>query len=126
MLATIRKWAKRIKRDVIVLWFARKHPETPFLAKVVCVVAVVYALSPIDLIPDFIPILGYIDDVLLVPALIWLAVRMLPPHVLADCRVQADDWITKYAKKPKSYAGAVLVILIWGLLAYLCWRWFAH
>jgi len=126
MFATIRKWARRIKSDIIVLWFARKHPDTPLLAKIVCVVAVVYALSPIDLIPDFIPILGYLDDVLLVPALIWLALRLLPPQVVLECRVQTEEWVRKYARKPKSYIGGALVILVWCVLAYLCWRWLAQ
>lgn len=126
MFATIRKWARRIKSDIIVLWFARKHPDTPFLAKVLCVLAVAYALSPIDLIPDFIPVLGYLDDVLLVPGLIWLALRLLPPQVLQQCRVQAGEWISKYARKPKSYAGGALIVLVWCLLAYLCWRWLAQ
>lgn len=126
MFATIRKWARRIKSDIIVLWFARKHPDTPFMAKAVCVVAVVYALSPIDLIPDFIPVLGYLDDVLLVPALIWLAIRLLPARVLLDSREQTEAWITKYGRKPKSYIGGVLVVLIWIVLAYWCWRWWAQ
>ena len=116
-------WAKHIKRDAVMLWFARKHPDTPMLAKIVCVVAVLYALSPIDLVPDFIPILGYIDDALLLPAMIWLAVRLLPPQVLTLCREQADDWIKQRGFKPKSYVGAVVVVAIWGLLAYLCWQW---
>ncbi len=116
-------WAKNIKRDAVMLWFARKHPDTPLLAKIVCVVAVLYALSPIDLVPDFIPILGYIDDVLLLPAMIWLAVRLLPPQVLALCREQADDWMKQRGLKPRSYIGAVIVLAIWCLIAYLCWRW---
>lgn len=93
------------------------------MAKVVCVVAVLYALSPIDLIPDFIPVLGYIDDILLVPALVWLVLRMLPPHVLTQCRQQADDWIKTVGAKPRSYAGAVLIVVVWCVLAYFCWRW---
>lgn len=125
MFAVIKKWSGRIKRDVVVLWFARKHPETPFVAKVICVVAVLYVLSPIDLIPDFIPVLGYLDDIVLVPALIWLVLRMLPSHVLMQCRQQADDLMQRYGAKPKSYAGAVLVVLIWCVLAYVCWRWLA-
>lgn len=116
-------WAKNIKRDAVMLWFARKHPDTPLLAKIVCIVAVLYALSPIDLVPDFIPVLGYIDDALLLPAMIWLAVRLLPPQVLALCREQADDWMKKQGIKPKSYLGAAIVLILWCGLAYLCWRW---
>lgn len=119
----IRAWARRIKRDVMVLWFARKHPDTPLLAKVICVLAVLYALSPIDLVPDFVPILGYVDDMLLLPALIWLAVRLLPPQVLASCREQANNWMSQQDRKPTSYVGAVIVVLLWGVATYLVWRW---
>ncbi len=87
---TLKNWAKRIKRDAVTLWFAGKHPATPWYAKALGVFVVAYALSPIDLIPDFIPVLGYVDDVLLLPALIWLAIRLLPPEVAANCRKQAD------------------------------------
>lgn len=118
-----RNWARRIKRDGVMLWFARSHPDTPFLAKAICVLAVLYALSPIDLIPDFVPVLGYVDDVLLLPALIWLAVRMLPPHVIVLSREQAENWMAAQGAKPKSYLGAVIVVAIWCVLAYLCWRW---
>jgi uncharacterized membrane protein YkvA (DUF1232 family) len=120
---TIRNWARRIKRDAVMLWFARQHPDTPFLAKAICVFTVLYALSPIDLIPDFVPILGYVDDILLLPALIWLTVRMLPPHVVLSCRKQADDWMAVLGAKPKSYVGAVAVVAIWCVAIYFCWRW---
>ena len=123
IMKVVSLWAKSIKRDAVMLWFARKHPDTPLLAKIVCVVAVLYALSPIDLIPDFIPILGYIDDALLLPAMIWLAVRLLPPQVLVLCRQQADDWMKERGVKPRSYIGAAIVVAIWCLIGYLCWRW---
>lgn len=119
----LKTWARRIKRDAVMLWFARSHPDAPLLAKVICIVAVLYALSPIDLVPDFIPVLGYVDDVLLIPALIWLAVRILPSHVTALCRKRADEWMVLQGKKPKSYAGAAIVIAIWCGVAYLCWLW---
>ncbi len=75
---TLRQWARRIKRDGITLWFATRHPGTPWTIKLLGLFVVAYALSPIDLIPDFIPILGYLDDVLLLPGLIWLGVCLLP------------------------------------------------
>ena len=123
IMKVVSLWAKSIKRDAVMLWFARKHPDTPLLAKIVCVVAVLYALSPIDLVPDFIPILGYIDDALLLPAMVWLAVRLLPPQVLVLCRQQADDWMKQRGFKPRSYVGAVIMVAIWCLIGYLCWRW---
>lgn len=74
---------------------------------------VAYALSPIDLIPDFIPVLGCVDDVLLLPALIWLTVRLLPPAVLADSRQQAEAWMQAQGRKPRSHAGVALVVGVW-------------
>lgn len=116
-------WATRIKRNGMTLWFARKHPDTPLRAKVVGVMALVYALSPIDVVPDFIPILGYIDDALLLPAIIWLALRLLPPQVLALCQKRADDWIGGRGFKLKNYIFAFVVLAIWSLIVYLCWHW---
>lgn len=109
----LRCWAKRIKRDAVTLWFAGKHPLTPWYAKALGFLVVAYALSPIDLIPDFIPVLGYVDDVLLLPALIWLAVRLLPPQVLDDCRARADAWLQRQGAKPASRVGAVLIVALW-------------
>jgi uncharacterized membrane protein YkvA (DUF1232 family) len=123
-IGAIKDWAKRIKRDAVMLWFARSHPDTPFLAKGLCFFAVAYALSPIDLIPDFIPVLGYVDEVLLLPAMIWLAVRLLPGNVVQVCRRQAEDWMTEQNAKPTSYAGAILIVLVWATLVYLAWWWF--
>ncbi len=123
-LSAISAWARRLKRDALTLWFARRHADTPFGAKVLCVFAVAYALSPIDLIPDFIPVLGYIDDALLLPALIWLAIRLLPAHVIATCRTEAEAWMTSEKVRPTSYAGAVTILMIWLAVLYLFWWWY--
>jgi uncharacterized membrane protein YkvA (DUF1232 family) len=121
-LERIRCWARRVKRDATTLWFASKHPRTPWGAKALSVFVVAYALSPIDLIPDFIPIVGYLDDALLLPALIWLAVRMLPRDVLDECRDQADRWIAENGSKPRSYVGAVAIIALWVAGAVIAYR----
>jgi uncharacterized membrane protein YkvA (DUF1232 family) len=113
VLQFIRTWAKRIKRDAITLWFAKSHPRTPWGAKALGVFVVAYALSPIDLIPDFIPVLGYLDDLILLPVLIWTTVRMLPADVLTECRQQAKDWMAHADSRPRSVAGGVLVVAIW-------------
>lgn len=118
-----RAWARRIKRDGLTLWFAWRDPRTPVGVKLLCGAVVSYALSPIDLIPDFVPVLGYLDDVLLLPALIWLAVRLLPPAVLADSRDRADDWIANRRQRPVSRAGAVAIVLLWGALGVAAWAW---
>ena len=121
---TLRIWAKRVKRDGVTLWFAGKHPKTPWYAKALGLFVVAYALSPIDLIPDFIPVLGYVDDVLLLlPGLIWLTLRLLPSDVLTDCRDQADAWMQTQGAKPRSMAGAVLVVALWLALGAAVWMW---
>ena len=109
----ISSWAKALKLDVLALWFALKHTKMPFLAKVVCFVAVAYAFSPIDLIPDFIPVLGYLDDLILVPALVWLALKLIPAEVMNQSREQAVEWINSNQSKPKSYVGLFIVVAIW-------------
>ena len=121
----LRDWARRVKRDGVTLWFAGRHPGTPWLAKALGVFVVAYALSPIDLVPDFIPVLGYLDDVLLLPALIWLAIRLLPPEVLAECRAQAEAWMAAQGAKPRSRMGAVLVVVVWIAVAVALWYWLA-
>lgn len=122
-MRALKRWAERVKRDGLTLWFAAKHPRTPWFAKALGIFVVAYALSPIDLIPDFIPILGYLDDVLLLPVLIGLTIRLLPAYVLQDCRHQADDWMRTHGTKPKSRFGGVLIVLIWISLgtALLVW-----
>lgn len=120
---TLKIWANRIKRDGVTLWFAGKNPRTPWYAKALGLFVVAYALSPIDLIPDFIPVLGYVDDVILLPVLIWLAVRLLPHEVLAECRTQADEWMQANGAKPRSRFGAVLIVVLWLAIGAALWLW---
>lgn len=94
-------WARRVKRDVVALWIAARDPRTPWPAKVTAAAVAAYALSPIDLIPDFIPVLGYLDDLLIVPAGIMLAVKFIPAPLLAEFRAAAAD----RAAKPVSRVG---------------------
>ncbi|MEJ8850609.1 YkvA family protein [Variovorax rhizosphaerae] len=123
ILDRVGDWAKRIKRDGVTLWFAGKNPRTPWYAKALGLFVVAYALSPIDLIPDFVPVLGYLDEVLLLPGLIWLAIRLLPPDVLAECRAQADQWMATQGAKPRSWAGAAFVVAVWLGLTAAAWFW---
>lgn len=101
-----------------MLWFAYKDPRTPWLPKIICMLAVAYALSPIDLIPDFIPVLGFIDDAILLPALIWLAVRLLPLEVVTTSRLSAQEWMQAHDRKPVNRWGILLVVLVWCLAAW--------
>lgn len=123
MLKTLNAWAQRIKCDGLTLWFAARHPRTPWYAKALGVFVVAYALSPIDLIPDFIPVLGYVDDMLLLPALIWLTVKLLPPEILAECRSQADAWMQANGAKPRSRFGMALIVLVWLSAGAAAWWW---
>lgn len=110
----IRAWAQRLKRDVVALWLAARDDRVPTLAKVVAAMVAAYALSPIDLIPDFIPVLGLLDDLLLVPLGIALAVRLVPPAVMADLRARAAE-----QARPVSRAGFAGIVAIWLLLGGL-------
>ena len=122
----LRLWARRVKRDGVTLWFATRHPATPWAVKLLGLFVVAYALSPIDLIPDFIPVFGYLDDFLLLPGLIWLGVHLLPYEVLAECREHADAWLLAGKEKPLSYVGAIVIVLIWLVLAWLGWAWMSR
>ena len=87
--------------------------HTPWYAKALGFFVVAHALSPIDLIPDFIPVLGYVDDVLLLPGLVWLAIRLTPAAVLAECRQQGAEWMAREGAKPRNLWGIALVLTVW-------------
>jgi uncharacterized membrane protein YkvA (DUF1232 family) len=115
VLARLRRWAQSIKTDVVALYLAARDPRVSWHAKLVAAVVAAYALSPIDLIPDFIPVLGYVDDVILVPLGILLAIWLIPPPLMDEFRAEAR----LRAGRPGSKAGAVAVIVIWILAALL-------
>lgn len=120
-MKAIKEWrqrARQLKLETYAVTLAYRDPRTPWYARVLAACVVAYAFSPIDLIPDFIPILGYLDDLVLVPLGIALAVRMIPPHVLADCRLQAQA-IMREGPRRTNWAGAVVIIAVWLLLAAL-------
>ena len=114
LLTRLRTWARFLKREVLVVYLAARDPRTPWYARAVAICVAAYALSPIDLIPDFIPLLGYLDDVLIVPLGIALALRLIPPDVLAEARVRAAGMA-----RPLSRAGMAAIIVAWLLLAAL-------
>jgi uncharacterized membrane protein YkvA (DUF1232 family) len=121
-MSNLRAWAKALKRDVITLWFALKHPLTPWHARAFAAVLTAYALSPIDLIPDFIPILGYFDDLIIVPVGVWLLLRMVPTQVLTDSKDQADEWFRQGKTKPMSFWGLIIILLIWFFAAWATYK----
>ena len=125
ILQDLRQPARRFKRDAVTLWFACGHPETPWLANALGGFVVAYALSPIDLIPDFIPVLGYVDDVLLLPGLIWLAIHLIRADVRAECQRQGDEWMALNGARPRTawsllFVAAVWVVIVWGECQYFC------
>ena len=113
--------AHRIRVEGHAVYLAVRDPRTPLPARLVGLLVAAYALSPIDLIPDFIPVLGYIDDVLLLPGLIWLAIKLVPPSVLQECRAQGDEWMAREGRKPRHYWGVVLIVAIWAGFAWWLW-----
>lgn len=114
---TLKERARSLKRDIPAVYLALRSKETPVIAKLLAGITVALALSPIDLIPDFIPVLGYLDDILLLPALIGLTVKLIPPEVFAVCRRQAEGlW---ESGKPKKWYFALPVAGVWGLLLWL-------
>lgn len=113
----LRGWARALKRDVVALWLAARDPRVPLAAKMLVGFVAAYALSPIDLIPDFIPVLGYLDDLLIVPLGIWLALRLIPPDLMAAFRAAAVA-----RERPTSRWAAGVIVLLWlGTAALLAW-----
>lgn len=116
--AQLRHWARVVKRDVVALWLAARDPRTPWYAKALALAVAAYALSPIDLIPDFVPVLGYLDDAVIVPLGILLTVMLIPGDLMAEFRAEAE----RRSERPVSRAGASAVVALWiaaaGVLAW--------
>jgi uncharacterized membrane protein YkvA (DUF1232 family) len=109
LLQRAKSWAKSIKRDVVALWLAARDPRVPWPAKLIAASVAAYALSPIDLIPDFIPVFGYLDDIIIVPLGILLAVRLVPAPLMAEFRMTAAS----REGRPTSRYGAAAIIVVW-------------
>jgi uncharacterized membrane protein YkvA (DUF1232 family) len=126
MLDSLKLWAKGLKCDVMTLMFASRDPVTPLLPKFLAIATVAYALSPIDLIPDFIPVIGYLDDLIIVPLGIWLCLRLIPQPVIISNRAKAAAWLANNPVKPRSMVGIVVILSIWLCCAWLLWSWFVN
>ncbi len=124
MFQTLRRWAKLLKSDIVALWFAYRDPRTPWYAKAFTLLVVAYAFSPIDLIPDFIPVLGLIDDAILLPLGIWLALKLVPAPVMAEARASGEAWLAARKPKPRNYIAAAVFVALWCVLAWIIWQWF--
>ena len=123
MLDGLKRWSRTVRRDVHAIYLASRDPLVPWYVKALGVAVAAYALSPIDLIPDFIPVIGYLDDLLIVPLGIALVVRLIPPEVMAKHRALA----MASQERPVSFAGATVIVLIWiaaiGLTGWLAFRY---
>ena len=108
MIARLIQIARHLKREIVLLWIAARDPRTPLAAKIIAACVAAYALSPVDLIPDFIPVLGLLDDLIIVPAGIWLALQLVPANLMEEFRTRA-----RKIEKPVSRAGLIAILLIW-------------
>jgi uncharacterized membrane protein YkvA (DUF1232 family) len=126
ILNQLKDWARIARRDLHAIYLAARDPRVPWYAKAVAILVAGYAFSPIDLIPDFVPVLGYLDDLIIVPIGILLAVRLIPPEIMMEHRAAAE----LAGKGPVSKVGAAVIIAIWLLLAvgasWMVYRFFAH
>ena len=120
MLERLKTWAAALKREALVLWFGSRDPRTPWYAKWLAAFILAYALSPIDLIPDFIPVIGFLDEVVLLPGAIWLVLELMPPVVLLDSRAKAQAWLDARRPMPRNWIVAAAIVLSW-ILAL--WGW---
>ena len=121
LLDQSKEWAKRVRRDVVAVYFAARDPRTPKFARGLAMFVAAYALSPIDLIPDFIPVLGYLDDLLVVPLGLLLVLRLLPPEVLTSSREKASAALAR----PTTYVGGWFIVSTWLLCSLaLAYWWF--
>jgi len=118
-LASLKVKAKQLEQHTLTVYFAARDPRTPFLVRVLAVLVAAYALSPIDLIPDFIPVIGHLDDLLLVPLGLALVVRLTPSGVLESARAQAQQ----AANRPVSYTAAAFFVALWLVAAWVVVRW---
>ena len=128
MLNHWKQRAKNLKKELYAIYLAYKDPRVPWYAKVIAIIVVGYAFSPIDLIPDPIPVLGYLDDLILVPLGIALVIKLVPPDVLNACREEAQNRLME--SRPKNWFAAGIIILIWIILfvfiGYYCLKLFAN
>jgi len=113
----LKERAKQLKIDIPAVFIALKKKETPLSAKIIAGITVGYALSPIDLVPDFIPVLGYLDDLIILPALVALTIKLIPTEVFAQCRIESET--TWQNGKPKKWYYAIPIVVIWLLLVFI-------
>ncbi len=123
VLQRLKQRARRLEAEAYALYLAARHPGTPWRAKLLAAAIVAYVFSPIDLIPDFIPVLGYLDDLILVPLAMLLAIRWIPPLILAECRARAAQTLS--ADRPSGKIAAAVIIVLWlFFLLLILYKWY--
>lgn len=117
-----KEWATSLKNNVYALYLASRHDRVPITAKIIIGSVLAYALSPIDLIPDFIPLIGYLDDLVLLPLGIWLSIRLVPREVWQECQALA---VKREFEMPHSYRAAVVIVILWllAIAGFMLWVW---
>lgn len=115
----LRRWARRVKQDLVVIYLAVRDPRTPWYVKVLAGAVVAYALSPIDLIPDFIPVLGYLDDLIIVPLGLLLVIRLIPRDLIDEYRAKAN----RMERAPANRIAALVIVALWLVFAALLGAW---
>src|SRR5690348_13322271 len=122
--ASLRKWARGLRQQTLVVYHAARDPRTPWYVRALAFAVAAYALSPIDLIPDFVPVLGYLDDLIIVPLGILIVVKLIPPEIIAEHRALA----AAAQGRPVSHAAAIVIVVVWAAsivgAAWLCYRAF--
>jgi uncharacterized membrane protein YkvA (DUF1232 family) len=121
MLSRTKSWARSLTRDGHAIYLASRDPRVPWYAQALAIAVAAYALSPIDLIPDFIPIVGYLDDLIILPLGIWLVVSLIPGEVMAECRAKADA----AGRRPVSRGGLIAIVVLW-ILATMTLGWVGY
>lgn len=118
LLTRLKNQARALKREIVALRLATRDPRTPLAAKLIALAVIAYALSPIDLVPDFVPVLGQVDDLILVPLGLWLAIRLIPREVIEEARARALE----PAQLPRSIGAAIIIVTLWiASAAWLAW-----
>jgi len=107
----LKKWARQLKKQIYIVYLSSKDRRVPWYTKVVALLVAAYALSPIDLIPDFIPVLGYLDDIILIPLGVWLVMKLVPDPVLHDLKKEAEELLNE--RKPPNYIAGIIIVCIW-------------
>lgn len=118
MLTALYTRIKLLKKEALTLWYAMKHPATPWWVKLLMLLLVAYFFSPIDLIPDFIPILGMLDELIIIPLGVWLLLKLMPETVVQECRRSVEEHFEQKKPKPRSPVGAMVVVAVWLIAMY--------